>query len=167
MLTSLGTYDVVSRAHTMLKISNTIMPYAEQVTVMSRPMGQIGLLHTRAPPPGAASPFSAPSRVRRINNVTARAHAHVHACTYIQRLLSLPTFRGQMPLSVLCLRASVRRGGCCSGRKGKEFRAPDPLMQGTWGGQMAHNSVLEIPPPVGQSGLCACTETGHRLDVRG
>lgn len=34
---------LVSRAHTMFKISNAIMPYAEQVTVMSRPMGQIGL----------------------------------------------------------------------------------------------------------------------------
>lgn len=33
---------------------------------------------------------------------------------------------------------------------------------------MAHNGVLEILPPlVGQSGLFACAETGHRLDVRG
>lgn len=33
---------------------------------------------------------------------------------------------------------------------------------------MVHSSILETPPPpVGQSGLFACTETGHGLGVRG
>ena len=53
----------------MLKISNAIMPFAEQVTGISRPMGQTSLLH---PWPGQPVLYSTSSRrVHRINIVMA------------------------------------------------------------------------------------------------